>query len=87
MTQVVDALRPSVAAAVEHGRLRADVRAETFAMTTVGPLVYQRFLVGSTLGSETVDMVVDAALPARAPWKRHLLGPVPPSPRCAGRAE
>ncbi|WP_323377535.1 TetR/AcrR family transcriptional regulator [Streptomyces sp. RB17] len=67
LNQIVDALRPAVAAAVEHGRLRADVTAEMFAMTTVGPLVYQRFLVGSTLGSETVDIVVDAALRAWAP--------------------
>ncbi|WP_225095984.1 TetR/AcrR family transcriptional regulator [Streptomyces sp. CoH27] len=67
LTQIVDALRPAVAAAAERGRLRVDVTAETFAMTTVGPLVYQRFLVGSPLGPDTVDSVVDAALRAWAP--------------------
>ncbi|MFJ8142819.1 TetR-like C-terminal domain-containing protein [Streptomyces sp. NPDC096013] len=67
LAQIVDALRPAVTAAVNRGRLRDDVTAETFAMTTVGPLVYQRFLVGARLGHDTVDAVVDAALRAWAP--------------------
>jgi AcrR family transcriptional regulator len=67
LTQIVDALRPAITAAVNRGRLRDDVTAETFAMTAVGPLVYQRFLVGARLGHDTVDAVVDAALRAWAP--------------------
>ncbi|MCL8009935.1 TetR/AcrR family transcriptional regulator [Streptomyces sp. AS02] len=67
LTQIVDALRPAITTAVDRGRLRDDVTAETFAMTTVGPLVYQRFLVGARLGHDTVDAVVDAALRAWAP--------------------
>jgi AcrR family transcriptional regulator len=67
LTQIVDSLRPAVTAAVTRGRLRDDVTAETFAMTIVGPLVYQRFLVGARLGHDTVDAVVDAALRAWAP--------------------
>ncbi|MFF7946165.1 TetR/AcrR family transcriptional regulator [Streptomyces griseorubiginosus] len=67
LTQMVDALRPAVTAAVDRGRLRDDVTAEMFAMTTVGPLVYQRFLVGARLGHETVDAAVEAALRAWAP--------------------
>ncbi|KUM81660.1 TetR/AcrR family transcriptional regulator [Streptomyces griseorubiginosus] len=67
LTQIVDALRPALTAAVDRGRLRDDVTAETFAMTTVGPLMYQRFLVGAPLGHETVDAAVDAALRAWAP--------------------
>lgn len=67
LTQLVDALRPAVTAAVAQGCLRADVTAETFAMTTVGPLVYQRFLAGARLGHDAVDAVVDAALRAWAP--------------------
>lgn len=67
LTQIVDSLRPAVTAAVARGRLRGDVTAETFAMTTVGPLVYQRFLVGARLGHDTVDAVVDAALRAWTP--------------------
>ncbi|MEU6806807.1 TetR/AcrR family transcriptional regulator [Streptomyces neyagawaensis] len=67
LTQIVDSLRPAVTAAVARGRLRDDVTAETFAMTTVGPLVHQRFLVGARLGHDMVDAVVDAALRAWAP--------------------
>ncbi|KUN29631.1 TetR family transcriptional regulator [Streptomyces antibioticus] len=67
LTQIVDSLRPAVTAAVARGRLRADVTAEAFAMTTVGPLVHQRFLVGARLGHDTVDAVADAALRAWAP--------------------
>ncbi|MFI6015598.1 TetR/AcrR family transcriptional regulator [Streptomyces sp. NPDC051243] len=67
LTQIVDALRPAITTAVDRGHLRDDVTAETFAMTTVGPLVYQRFLVGARLGHDTVDAVVDAALRAWAP--------------------
>ncbi|MFF4805291.1 hypothetical protein ACFY1U_44070 [Streptomyces sp. NPDC001351] len=70
LTQIVDSLRPAVTAAVARGRLRDDVTAETFAMTTVGPLVHRRFLVGVTLGLETVESVVDAALRAWAPQQR-----------------
>jgi AcrR family transcriptional regulator len=67
LAQIVDSLRPAVAAAVERGQLRPGVTAEDIAMSTVGPLVYQRFLVGSLLGRETVDAVADAALRAWAP--------------------
>ncbi|MFF4803849.1 TetR/AcrR family transcriptional regulator [Streptomyces sp. NPDC001351] len=67
LTQIVDSLRPAVTAAVARGRLRDDVTAETFAMTTIGPLVYQRFLVGAPLGHDMVDAVVDTALRAWAP--------------------
>jgi len=67
LTQIVDSLCPAVTAAVAQGRLRADVTAEAFAMTTVGPLVHQRFLVGARLGHDTVDAVADAALRAWAP--------------------
>ncbi|MFF5147691.1 TetR-like C-terminal domain-containing protein [Streptomyces sp. NPDC013157] len=67
LTQIVDALRPAITTAVDRGLLRDDVTAETFAMTTVGPLVYQRFLVGARLGHDTVDAVVDAVLRAWAP--------------------
>ncbi|KUO09412.1 TetR/AcrR family transcriptional regulator [Streptomyces sp. DSM 15324] len=67
LTQIVDSLRPAVTAAVARGRLRDDLTAETFAMTIVGPLVYQRFLVGARLGHDMVDAVVDAALRAWAP--------------------
>ncbi|SEC81674.1 DNA-binding transcriptional regulator, AcrR family [Streptomyces sp. 3213] len=67
LTQVVDSLRPAVTAAVARGHLRDDVTAEMFAMTIVGPLVYQRFLVGARLGHDMVDDVVDASLRAWAP--------------------
>jgi hypothetical protein len=67
LAQIIDSLRPAVAAAVERGQLRPGVTAEDIAMSTVGPLVYQRFLVGSLLGRETVDAVADAALRAWAP--------------------
>ncbi|SNX66304.1 TetR family transcriptional regulator [Streptomyces sp. TLI_55] len=67
LTQVVDSLRPAVTAAVARGYLRDDVTAEMFAMTIVGPLVYQRFLVGARLGHDMVDDVVDASLRAWAP--------------------
>ncbi|MEU2423493.1 TetR/AcrR family transcriptional regulator [Streptomyces sp. NPDC007851] len=66
MTQIADAVRPAVAAAVEHGRLRPDVTAETMAMATVGPLFFERFIAGNRLGPDTVEIVVDAALRAWA---------------------
>jgi AcrR family transcriptional regulator len=64
MEQAVDAVRPAVAAAVQRGLLRSDVTPETFAMASVGPLLYQRFLVGDRLGGDTVVAVVDAAIRA-----------------------
>jgi AcrR family transcriptional regulator len=64
VNQIADALRPAVAAAVERGRLRADVTPETFAMATAGPLFFERFLAGNRLGPDTVEIVVDAALRA-----------------------
>ncbi|MFJ9909247.1 TetR/AcrR family transcriptional regulator C-terminal ligand-binding domain-containing protein [Streptomyces sp. NPDC101152] len=54
LAQIVDSLRPAVTAAVARGRLCDDVVAETFAMTTVGPLFYQRLLGGARLGDDTV---------------------------------
>lgn len=67
MTQLLGELRPAVAAAIKRGQLRPDVTAETFAMSTVGPLLYQRFLTDSPLDDKTVDTVLDAALRAWAP--------------------
>lgn len=64
MNQIADALRPAVAAAVERGQLRPDVTAETFAMATVGPLFFERFIAGNRLACDTVEIVVDAALRA-----------------------
>ncbi|WP_333765012.1 TetR/AcrR family transcriptional regulator [Streptomyces sp. IBSBF 2390] len=66
MTQIADAVRPAVAAAVERGQLRPDVTAETMAMATVGPLFFERFIAGNSLGRDTVEIVVDAALRAWA---------------------
>ncbi|MGW2557643.1 TetR/AcrR family transcriptional regulator [Streptomyces sp. NPDC001514] len=62
LNQIADDLRPAVAAAVERGLLRSDVTPETFAMATVGPLFFERFLAGNRLGRDTVEAVVDAAL-------------------------
>ncbi|MEV6027806.1 TetR/AcrR family transcriptional regulator [Streptomyces sp. NPDC052036] len=62
MNQIADALSPAVAAAVERGQLRPDVTPETFAMATVGPLFFERFIAGNRLGRDTVEIVVDAAL-------------------------
>lgn len=69
LTQIVDAVRPAVDAAVDRGLLREDATAETIVMTTVGPLVYQRFLIGATLDAQAVESAVDAALRAWAPDK------------------
>ncbi|MFF0291753.1 TetR/AcrR family transcriptional regulator [Streptomyces sp. NPDC005262] len=62
VSQIADALRPAVAAAVECGRLRPGVTPETFAMATAGPLFFERFLAGNRLGRDTVEAIVDAAL-------------------------
>ena len=67
LADIVDSLRPAVVAAVERGKLRPDVTVETFAMTALGPLFYQRFCVGAPLDDHTVDTVVEAALRAWAP--------------------
>lgn len=67
MKQLVDSLRPAVAAAGEQGQLRPDVTPEMFAMTAVGSLFYLRFLADAPLGDETVEGIVDSALRAWAP--------------------
>ncbi|MFJ8022314.1 hypothetical protein [Streptomyces sp. NPDC096311] len=48
-------------------RLRDDVTAGRFAIAAVGAPVHQRLLVGTTLGHDPVEAVVDAALRAWAP--------------------
>ncbi|MEV6057816.1 TetR/AcrR family transcriptional regulator [Streptomyces sp. NPDC052107] len=62
VSQIADALRPAVAAAVQRGELRPDITPETLAMATAGPLFFERFLAGNRLGRDTVENVVDAAL-------------------------
>ena len=64
---MVDALRPALAEATERGLLRTDTTAEQFAMATIGPLFYQRFLAGRPLDNATVDAILDAAWRAYAP--------------------
>jgi hypothetical protein len=64
---MIDGLRLAVTAATERGLLRPDVTAETFAMAAIGPLFYQRFLVGHPLDDATVDTVVENAWRAYSP--------------------
>jgi AcrR family transcriptional regulator len=66
VTPMVDSLRPAVAAAAERGLLWPDVTAEMFATATIGPLFYQRFLLGSPIDDATVDMVLGMAWRALA---------------------
>jgi AcrR family transcriptional regulator len=67
VTAMIDALRPALTAAVQRGLLRTDTTAETFATATIGPLFYQRFLLGNPLDDATVDAVLDTAWRAYAP--------------------
>jgi AcrR family transcriptional regulator len=67
---MIDALRPALTEASERGLLRPDVTAEAFAMATIGPLFYQRFLLGHPLDDATVEAVVDTAWRAYAPTPR-----------------
>jgi AcrR family transcriptional regulator len=64
---MIRSLRPALAVAVERGLLRAGVTAEAFAMATVGPLFYQRFLVGKPVDDAVVDTVLANAWRAYAP--------------------
>ncbi|MEJ1110872.1 MULTISPECIES: TetR/AcrR family transcriptional regulator [unclassified Kribbella] len=72
---MTDALRPALTEATERGLLRSDVTAETFAMATIGPLFYQRFLLGHPLDDATVEAVVDIAWRAYAPTPIAVSGP------------
>ena len=72
---MIDALRPALTQATERGLLRPDTTAETFAMATIGPLFYQRFLLGHPLDDATVDAVVDIAWQAYAPATRAVSSP------------
>jgi AcrR family transcriptional regulator len=67
VTPMIDSLRPALTVAVERGLLRTDTTAETFAMVTIGPLFYQRFLLGNPLDDATVDAVLNTAWRAYAP--------------------
>lgn len=90
---MVEGLRPALTEATERGLLRPDVTAETFAMATIGPLFYQRFLVGHPLDDATVDAVLDIAWRAYSPTPGAVGGPrvsvfhgTTASPRAADRS-
>jgi AcrR family transcriptional regulator len=69
---MIDSLRPALAAAVERGLLRPELTAETFAMATIGPLFYQRFLLGKPPDGAIVDAILDSA------WQAHVETSAPP---------
>jgi AcrR family transcriptional regulator len=71
VTPMVKSLRPALTAAIERGLVRPDVTAEAFAMATIGPLFYQRFLLGIPLDAATVDAVLAMAWRANAPTPAH----------------
>jgi AcrR family transcriptional regulator len=64
---MIDSLRPALAIAVQRGLLRADVTAEAFATSAVGPLFYQQFLLGNALDDTVVDEAIEAAWQAYLP--------------------
>jgi AcrR family transcriptional regulator len=64
---MIEAFRPALTEATERGLLRTDATAETFAMATIGPLFYQRFLLGHPLDDATIDEVLDVAWQAYSP--------------------
>jgi hypothetical protein len=67
VTPMIDSLRPALTAAVKRRLLRNDATAETFAMATIGPLFYERFLLGNPLDDAIVDAVLATAWRAYAP--------------------
>jgi AcrR family transcriptional regulator len=67
VTPMIDSLRPALTVAVKRGLLRTDATAEDFAMATIGPLFYQRFLLGNPLEDAIVDAVLATAWRAYAP--------------------
>jgi AcrR family transcriptional regulator len=83
---MIDALRPALTAAVDRGLLRPDVTAETFALTTIGPLFYQRFLLGRTLDDASVDEILSIAWRAYSPASQAGGGLEAAAPRRKGPA-
>jgi AcrR family transcriptional regulator len=72
---MIDSFRPALAVATERGLLRSEVTAEGFAMVTMGPLFYQRFLIGDPLDDATVDAVLETG------WRAYAATPLARSHR------